>query len=450
MKKLVSGLAVALALLVGAGALAGDKEAEKAEKDAKGLIQRGLAAGDKGAVLKGLEAIGGQGAGDDAAKFVIEVALKLDDHKKFSAEASNDIFDAAELALATIKDPKAEEYLYENLSGKKPHRDIRVRVFLCDVASKRKSEAAEAALIAALDDKSPLVQKPAIQYLALRKSKRAFDPIIALVAKVEKRRDEPWLDCMRFLASLTGKDFGTAQDWKGWWDANKDKFDPAQVTVDPNKPVGETVSRGAPEFFDTTVLSKKCVFILDVSGSMAIKDSRPETGGGRGKPVTPKEPGYGEVPNERMRMWRLKEAMVKLLKDLPADTQFTILTFGSSVRDWQRDLVPASAKNKEDATAFAESMNPEGFTVTDEALRAAFDVGGEPNTFYLFSDGIPQRGKKADGTPDYIDRQEIIEEVAQLNRVRKVKLFTIGVGEADASFMRQLAVANGGKFVQVD
>lgn len=450
-------LAVALAVAVSGGlalspALAGDPKDDKGKSgggaakpagDPKKDLVRGLDTGDKALVVSALNALATQG-GKEVADLIINVALKLDTLAKFSAEASNDIFDAAERALANVKDEEGEKVIFDHL---RKHKDVRVRVFLCDVVAQKKSPAAEEALIEAVKDKSTLVEKTAIQHLGLRKSTKAFDSVIEVLGKTEKKRDDPWIDCLRFLTAMTGKDLATAAEWKDWWTVNRATFDPAKVR--PGKStssgVGETVARGAPNLFGTEILSKKCVFILDVSGSMLIKDPKVEAGKPRGHSVTPKDPGYGDVPPERMRMTRLQEALVKVLEALPTDTHFTIITFGSYAQIWNKELVEANAKNKQDAIDSARGMNPEGFTVTDEALRAAFDVP-EANTFYLFSDGIPQRGKNADGTPQRIDTKEILEEVEQLNRVRKVKIFTIGIGEADPNFMRALAGANGGTF----
>jgi uncharacterized protein YegL len=448
-RALALALACALAAplaLVAAGPpahAAGEKKAGDATKE----LSQALQAQNKAGVVSALKALGE--AGDEkAAKTILQVALDIDRLSKFKAEDSNDIFDAAEDALAAMKDPKGQKFIHESVTK---HKDIRVRVFLCDVVAKRPGDDAEAALVSALDDKSPLVAKSALAHLGIKKSAKGVDAAIAIVGRTEKKREEPWLDALRYLTSLTAKDLATAQEWKDWWAANKATFDPKKVSGSAKTGqagVGETVSRGAPDLFGTEVLSKRCVFILDVSGSMAIKDPLPEAGKPRPVSVSPKDSGYGEVPAERMRMHRLKEAMVKLIQELPADTKFTIVTFATSVRSWEPNLVDANAGNKAQATDFAQAMQPEGFTVTDEALRAAFEVP-DANTFYLFSDGIPQRGKNADGTPQHIDRKEILEEVEQLNRTRKVKIFTIGIGEADPNFMRQLATANGGTFVAV-
>jgi hypothetical protein len=441
---------LAAVAITAAGAFADEKsDQKKAEQSDMQALGKAIDAGDKAAVLKELEALGKEGT-EKAAKLIVTVALKADNlNKKFHADATNEIYDAAERALAQIKDPKAEEFIFKHL---KDEKDVKTKVLLCDVVAKKPGDAAEAALISCLQDKSPLVQKDAVQQLGLRKSKKAFDGVIELLGKIEKRRDEPWLDCLRFLTSLSGKDLGTASEWKDWWAANKEKWDPAQVNPAANRQgagVGETVSRSAPKLFGSEVLSKRCVFILDVSGSMTIKDPKQEAGQPRQNSLQPKDPGYGDCPIERMRMWRLKDAMKKVIEELPADTKFSIITFATNVRHYSKDLVDASAKNKQDAIGFAEGMQAEGFTVTDEAFRAAFDFQ-DANSFYFFSDGVPQRGKNADGTPQYIDKQEILSEIEQSNRVRKVKIYAFGIGEADPDFMRKIALSNGGSYVQVD
>ena len=48
------------------------------------------------------------------------------------------------------------------------------------------------------------------------RARNAVTACIDLLAKAEKRRDDPWLDCLRFLTSLTGKDLERAADWKAW------------------------------------------------------------------------------------------------------------------------------------------------------------------------------------------------------------------------------------------
>lgn len=444
-------IACALALTVAASgtALAGDAKGEKAAEKGHAAqdLARAMDAKDKPAVCKALEALAAEG-GAKAAETIISVALRLDQLSKFPIDQSNDIFDAAEQALANVKDAAGEKVIYDHLEK---HKDVKVRIFLTDVVAKKKADEAEDALVKAIGDKSPLVQKNAIQHLGIRQSKKAFDPIIELLAKVEKKREDPWLDCLRFLTTLTGQQFATAEEWKGWWLAKKDTFDPKKTARSQRSNasgVGETISRDAPKLFGTEVLSKKCVFVLDTSGSMKVRDTKAEPG----KPsisANQKDPNYADIPEDRERMHRLREAMVKLIEALPSDTKFTIVTFATSVREFSGELMDASASNKEKAIDFARGMQPDGFTITDEAMRRAFEIP-DANTIYLFSDGVPQRGKNADGSSAFIDTKAILEEVEQMNRIKKIKIFTIGIGEADAKFMAALAGQHGGTFTPVE
>ena len=63
--------------------------------------------------------------------------------------------------------------------------------------------------------------------------------------------------------------------------------------------------------------------------------------------------------------------------------------------------------------------------------------------------GLPQRGNTPDGGPQLINTEEILESVKEWNRLRKVKIHTIGIGEADVTFMTKLATMNDGTFTPV-
>jgi hypothetical protein len=433
MRRSIRALAHAVALTLALAPLA----RADGEKD----LKKGIAAGDRALVVKALEALGGEDS-EKAAKTILTIALQVDElNKAFKPEDTNAIFDAAKHALAGMTDKKALDFVYKNASKNKDHR---ARIVLLEVCGVKGEAGAEEALLEGLADKHATVAGTAARLLGakqkLHDAKKAVPALIDLLAKVETDRREPWQDVLTALCRLSGEQIDNAQDFRGWWQVKADTFEPSKAT---GEGMSATVRREAPKLFGKEVLSKKVVFILDVSGSMEIKDPVDEQGR-RGKWVDPKNPDYHKIPVERMRMYRLKEAMVALIKDLPEDTQFTIVTFSSEIRTWQAKLVPCNAKNKGDAIDFAKGMTPQGFTWTDTAIEEAFKIL-DANTFYLFSDGIPQRG-----SGQHIDRQEILEKVRQLNRTRKVKIYTNGFGEADRAFMDQLAKENGGDFTPVD
>ncbi len=429
--------AAALALLV--GALAPALARDNPERD----LKRAIAAGDKAAIVAAIGKLGERDS-ERAAKTILKVALGADRlGKNLSAKDTNEIFDAATAALAAMSDAKARSYIAKSLDK---HRDPRVRLVMVRVLASRDDAEAEQALIGALDDKDPVVAGAAARALGARKSVAAIDPLIAGLTRLERDRREPWQDFLTALVNISGQQLELASEWRDWWKSNRGHFDPNAVRAGGEVP--RTVLRNAPKLFGQEILSKHAVFVLDVSGSMALKDPIDESGR-VGRRVEPKDPNYGNVPKERMRLYRLKQAMIAAIKDLPGDTRFTIITFATHVKRWKPKLIPASAKNKADAVDFVSGMSPQGFTNLDLALEEAFKVKGA-TAFYVFSDGVPQRGKTPQGKPDYIDRQEILDKVKQWNRLRQVKIYTIGLGEADAAFMTRLAQENGGKFTAVD
>lgn len=412
--------------------------ATKGEK----ALRKALQAGNADKVVTALDKLGDDNS-ERAVKLILKVALSADGlSSRFGPKDTNRIFDGAKSAIAVTTDKRALKFVYKTV---RKHRDPRVRLILVEVCGVKEDAEAEAALVLALRDKSSLVSGTACRILGARSklldAGAVVGGLIDLFATLEKSRRAPWQDALQALVRLSGEEIDTAADWRGWWKVKAEGFQPSGKTS--ASAIGGTVRRNAPKLFGKEILSKKVVFILDVSGSMALKDPKDEAGN-KGRWVDPKNANYPKIPVERMRMFRLKKAMSKALGELPPDTYFTLITFSSTIAKWKPKLVPATSKNKADAKKFTAGMAPQGFTWTDVALERAFDVK-DANAFYLFSDGIPQKEKGK-----YIDRAEILEKVKQLNRLRKVRIYTIGFGEADAGFMTALATQNGGDFTAVD
>jgi hypothetical protein len=61
---------------------------------------------------------------------------------------------------------------------------------------------------------------------------------------------------------------------------------------------------------------------------------------------------------------------------------------------------------------------------------------------FFLSDGRPSHG-------DYVDPEDILREVRAANKLRKVVLHTIAIGEFQKDFMNRLAEDNGGVFVDL-
>jgi uncharacterized protein with von Willebrand factor type A (vWA) domain len=107
--------------------------------------------------------------------------------------------------------------------------------------------------------------------------------------------------------------------------------------------------------------------------------------------------------------------------------------------------VSASEKNKEAALKFIDGLSfKAGGTNIHQALFEC--LGGKrklarADTVFFLTDGEPTVGA-------LVDPYQILEEISERNRGRKVTLHTIGVSdEQDAAFLLNLARRNGGRFV---
>jgi len=223
-------------------------------------------------------------------------------------------------------------------------------------------------------------------------------------------------DVVSHLVTSTGQNFGDdAAKWKAWWVVNKDQPEPAAKPKIP--PVGSYGKFG--DYYGIPICAKRVVFVLDTSGSM------------RG----------GKVEAAQTEL-------IRAVRELPKEVSFSIVAFDSTVRVWQRELVPATEQNKQIAVNVVLEQQPRNDTASFDALEAAF--GLDPEAIYFLSDGAPQGGKiTAPG--------EIIATIARWNRVRRISIHSIGIDtKADKSvnpfarFMSALADADWGVYRAVD
>jgi uncharacterized protein YegL len=151
---------------------------------------------------------------------------------------------------------------------------------------------------------------------------------------------------------------------------------------------------------------------------------------------------------------RTKAELVKAIKALSKDAKFNIITYCHEVRSWKPDLQEASEANKAQAIDFVKALVAEGLTYTDDALREAFK-NKDADSFILLSDGAPthEGGEACEEWGGHRDSKEIIgriyQEVAELNRMRNVRIDTVGFRDANFEFMRKLAADNGGSCIEL-
>jgi len=176
-------------------------------------------------------------------------------------------------------------------------------------------------------------------------------------------------------------------------------------------------------------ISKKAVFVVDVSGSME-----------------------GEKIDE------VRAGLKMLLASMDSRYEIEIVFFpddqrGVDYRSWRGQLVPVTQRSKYEAYAFLNSLRADGGTPTGSVMEFVLSKYTDAETVVLLSDGSPCRGSDCDLTLGEI--RAIAEEITSLNNYR-FTINTIGVGEefrkinsTDAAvlFLKRLAQENGGFFV---
>ncbi len=328
--------------------------------------------------------------------------------------------------------------------------------------------------------KSPSVVKPAIASLAhdvwqvrvsaitaLKKvrSRDAIEPLIARLALEEGRLQ---VDVGDALNEITGRSFGTRLEmWQQFWGAYKDRF---QIPTDEElaklrAKQKEEAAKYKPEKAGTSyhgieTPSRRIMFVIDVSGSMenlVVEKERFEDGG---------YPSF-------LRIDICKTELVRTIESLEPYVEFNVIAFATAVRPWKKDLVKANVVNKSAAVDWVRKLEALGGASKEDLAQAGLTSSanleaGKTNTFGALSTalGAGGRGTKdkayecvidtifflSDGRPtvgDYVDPQDVAREIRELNKLRKVVIHTIAIGEFQKDFMKLLAEENGGIFVDL-
>lgn len=271
---------------------------------------------------------------------------------------------------------------------------------------------------AGLSAKDPEVRIAVARALGQKAYRESVDELIDVLGRADKVGGEFSATVRRSLHALTLQDLPTEDDWKKWWQFERDRWKPpgqqalGRTRVGSIKPPGDF-----PKFFGVEIFSLRVVFVIDVSGSM-------------------KEPVRGH-PMQRVEL--VKKELVQAIEKLGPKARFTVITFSDKIVPHTPDLVPATPANKEKAIRFVRSLAPSGTTWTQEALEAAFGMESA-NTIVLLTDGMPCKGGPI------LPTEPILAAVRQWNRFRKATIHTIGFAQAHYHFLRALARENGGEY----
>ncbi|MGE0707806.1 MAG: VWA domain-containing protein [Planctomycetota bacterium] len=315
-------------------------------------------------------------------------------------------------------------------------------------------------LAKALKDKDEQVAAMAAWALIDARAPEGVEPLLERLEQLEKNRDGIWDVLNKGLGQLLGLRCSSAIEYRSRWELVKSQGGLDSVKPEPQaEGEGEVKTMVRVRLFGRAIDCTRVVFILDVSGSMKEKDpdqlpddsDEAGTRTRKGAGDSAQREG-GDEANLLTRLERAQRQLKKVIANLPANFKINIVAYSSQVKLWrgpdvdhgkqQPELHPLSDANRKEAIAFVESFKASGVTVTDTALRRAYEVDGA-RCFYLLSDGTATHdGQTPVPTPEIIS---VLDEF----KAKHVTVHTLGFKDADVEMMKELAKHTGGRYSDI-
>lgn len=388
------------------------------------------------------------------------------------------------LALAKVKHPM----VVERLSKLARHSSPLVSIPALDALGHCRSEKAIPALVHGLKDQDHWqVRYAALMGCVRHRAKPAVPIIIKQMASDTSRMQH---DYLRALQAMTRAEHRSIKAWQDWWEANKDhprlvgggmsvyrKLRGSRVLTGEAPRGGAEPQDGTsevkmPNYYGIELTASRNVFVIDMSLSMLdpYKGKRPDAG-----QFSIVISGSKDDPAKRKRLtldfskiktnWDLaREQLIFTLRMLDSSTMFTIILYNSKVKYWKRNLVAASPEAVDQAISYLRKIKPDEETNMFEALEKAFLAGGSGNdplsarmlkdgvdAIFFLSDGAPTVGKYVyERSANILERtwdKKLLAAIDDWNRIRKVQINTVGMGDTSESLMGGLARSSDGKYV---
>jgi len=364
-----------------------------------------------------------------------------------------------------------------------------------------------------VEDKSPMIQIAAIDglseradpsslplFLRVLSENRTWEVKWAALLGIEKKADEaviePLIDNLgrcradegrlkdlyvRILRKLLKSEMDTddANAWKALWQSKKSGLESAP---------GVTLA-DMTQFYGLKTRSTRLVFVLDKTGSMSDAGSEPDRPAYK-LPMEAtgpdKEPPADKIARDEcqkiLKRWGAltaktridvaKKELINTLYVLSPKVHFNVIWFEATPSPWRQELVPATWANKLDAIMATDKVIASGGTNIWDAMELGFrmiEVASAKavmidkkinyatatngvDTMFFMSDGRPTLGK-------VVGTDEVIFELRKVNRLRKVTVHTICVGDRvpgsaildgpDPAFLKRIADQNNGDFIQI-
>ena len=287
------------------------------------------------------------------------------------------------------------------------------------------------------------------------KSQRANESLLALREQLDGQLAA---DIDRHFETVTATDFVDATEHRRWWTRWQRTADPENEiataggeAVDHNaedsatRPAsfrsaeeeseldleldlspsdsddeGPLFTFGPQQYYGIDIESKRTLFLIDHSGSMKDHSSG------------------------RTRLDAAKFELIRTLRTLSPEHEFSIMIFSTGTHLWKKTLVEANAENKQAAIRFVRAIRYGDRTSTYDALVGALSFDDDLEAVYVLTDGQPTSGRVRDPAV-------IVRDVTQRNQFRRVRFHTIGIQlpPKTKQFLRAIAAENGGEFREV-
>jgi Mg-chelatase subunit ChlD len=253
--------------------------------------------------------------------------------------------------------------------------------------------------------------------------------IRALDAEVGRVRE----DITQALQQLPGPRFAmSAPVWQKWWDDHGAAFKLEDVSRESPAVVAawDEAAQGKVTFYGISSVSARVCFVLDVSRSMY------DPIGGRG---------------DRRKIDVAKDQLKQAIAGLRDGDQLMIVVFAGSATRWAPKMTKVTDAVKQKLVEWVEEKIELGSgTNIHDGLKEAFTVAGlgsrdsnyesAIDTIFFLSDGDATVG-------EVTDPYEIRRLVRDWNRLSRIKIHTIGVGEEpNIALLYGIAEDSGGQF----
>ena len=325
--------------------------------------------------------------------------------------------DAVELALATMpalsKDPKWKDDVRRLLETSDPELRTTGLALLLDLGI------SDAVAIAQkqIDAEQWALRSVAYRYLT---KFRDLSSMPLLIARFGKETGRLEIELAEALFVHAGVRCWTRDDWSDWWKQNGEghalpRIETVTSSKKKNQGGGSTAS-----YFGIPLVSRKCVFLVDASGSMGAKIG---------------------TDKKRTRYDEVRTQLYNAVEKLPDDQLFNICFYSSGVNPMWPELRSAKGDERKQVLDRIKASNfTQGSTNIFDSLERSFG-DAQIDTVYLLSDGEPSAGRITDAT-------QIADLVRRWNYGRQVVIHCVSVG-ANSKFLERLARESGGEYVFV-